>query len=334
MRQQMVEKAKKEGQVVWMGNLAQELKDLLKGFYKKYPFIEIKAIDGRAPETINRVVTESKMGRLSIDGSDISPREMTPFLQSNALAKYEFPSLKEFTGKLQPDHGLYVVYGINPNPHAGYNTKLIPPGGVPKSWDELLSARWKGKTIVTQSRRDFHLIYGWLNRKDGKLNWDYADKLLQRLKQLEPVLGGPGHNTHMARVAAGEFALFPFVSAGTVARLALEGAPVGIIAFPKAFADLHAAVIYKDAPHPASAWLLVDYLLSPEGQFEFTDTVNAELPVNPKAKPGRLAKWMIDQGLTENILDLMPPEEMRETWDPKLLRKATEMYQKTLGYKK
>ena len=93
-------------------------------------------------------------------------------------------------------------------------------------------------------------------------------------------------------------------------------------------------MIYKEAPHPASAWLLVDYLTSPEGQFEYTDVVNAELPLHPKAKPGRLAQWMIGQGLTPEILDMIPPEELRTTWDPKLIRKATDMYQRTLGYKK
>jgi len=34
------------------------------------------------------------------------------------------------------------------------------------------------------------------------------------------------------------------------------------------------------------------------------------LPLHPKAKPGRLAQWMIGQGLTMEILDLLPPEEV------------------------
>jgi iron(III) transport system substrate-binding protein len=334
IRERMIEQAKKEGQVVWMGNLADELRRGLKGFRERYPFIEIKAIDARASQTTNRVVIESRARKLSVDASDISPRDLTPLIQRDVLAKYEFPHLKDFAPEMQPPSGLYVVYGINPNPSVGYNTQLMDPNALPKSWDELLVPKWKGKLIVTQSRRDYHLIYGWLKRKDGQLNWDYADDLLQKIKALDPVLGGAGHNTHMARVAAGEFAFFPFVSAGTVARLALNGAPVGIITFPKAFADLHAAVIYKYAPHPASAWLLVDYLTSPEGQFEYSDVVNAELPVSRKAKPGRVAQWMLDQGLTPEVLDMIPPEELRETWDPKLISKAGTMYQKTLGYRK
>lgn len=333
LQDQMIAQAKKEGEVVFMGDLATELKTLMKGFSKQYPFIQFKAIDARSEETINRVAAEARAGRLSIDVSGMSLEDVEPLLKRNLLAKFESPHLKDFPAGTQPLNGLYVIGQSDPIPHGVYNTKLVPANEVPKSWDEILNPKWKGKIIVSRSRNELPAKLAWLMRKGNDLNWDGSFEFFKKLKQLDVVLGGPGINTHVSRLAAGEFSIFLFPASGSVLRLQRKGAPVKLIAFPKLFGDYEIWTIFKNSAHPASAWLLVDYLLSPEGQFEYTDTVNAVLPLNKKAKPGKLAQSVISQGVTQENSDLMEPDKILQVFTEEVLKKAQTFYFSALGYK-
>jgi len=333
LRDQMIAQAKKEGEVVFMGDLATELKTLLKGFSKKYPFVQLKAIDARSEETINRIAAEAKAGRLSIDVSGMSMEDVEPLMKGNFLAKFESFHLADFPAKTQPRSGLYVVGQLDPIPHGVYSTKLVQPNEVPKSWDDFVNPKWKGKVIVSRSRNELPAKLAWLLRKGNDLNWDASFEFFRKLKQNDVVLGGAGINTHVSRLAAGEFPLFLFPASGSVLRLQNKGAPVKLITFPNLFGDYEVWTVFKDSAHPAAGWLLVDYLISPEGQFEYTDTVNAVLPLNKKASPGKLAQALNGQGVTPENSDLMEPEQILKIFTEEVLKKAQDFYFSTLGYK-
>jgi len=333
LRDEMVAKAKKEGEVVFMGDVATELKTLLKGFFKRYPFIQLKGIEARSGDTINRVAAETKAGRLSVDVSGMSLDRVVPLERQNLLAKFDSPHLRDFPPWSQPSSKLYAVGQSNPLPQGVVNTNLVPPAEMPKSWNEMLDPKWKGKTIVSRSRSDIPAQVAWLFRKGDQLNWERSFEIFTRIKQLDPILGDTGINAHVARVAAGEFSLFWFPASGSVLRLQLKGAPVRLIAFPKMFTDYRVWMIFNGAPHPAAAWLLVDYFLSPEGQFELSDTVDGILPLNTKAAPGKLAKMLIDQGFVPENLDLSGPEKLLEIFSEEVAKKSDNFYFNAMGYK-
>lgn len=91
--------------------------------------------------------------------------------------------------------------------------------------------------------------------------------------------------------------------------------------------------VLKDASHPAAAWLLVDYLTSPEGQFDYTDVISAKLALNKRAKPGKLAKWMVEQGATLDNGDLLDPAQAPKVFSEEALKKSEDFYFKLLGIK-
>lgn len=333
LRDEMVAKAKKEGEVVFMGDVATELKTLLKGFFKQYPFIQLKGVDARAGDTINRVSTEAKAGRISIDVSGMSFDDVGSLLQLNLLARFDSPHLRDFPSWSQPSSRLYVVGQTNPLPQGVYNTNLVPPAEVPKSWEDMIHPKWKGKVIISRSRDEVPAQMAWLFRKGDQLNWERSFELFRKLKELNPSLGGPGINTHVARVAAGEFSMFWFPASGSVLRLQLKGAPIKMATFPKMYGDYRVWMTFKDAPHPASAWLLIDYFLSPEGQFELSDTVDGILPLNRKAKPGKLGQMLIEQGFVSENVDLVEPDKLLHVFTDEVVKKAQTFYANTLGYK-
>ena len=330
LRDQMIAKAKKEGKVVVAGSIADDIKRHLTGFRKKYPFITVKDLEMNTKDTVNRVSLEARAGRLSIDWSGISEDGSEIFVRRGLLAKYEFPHLKDFVPGTQPPHGLYVGGLGNPRIQGAYNKELISPKDVPKSWEDMGNPKFKGMTMISRSSEEIPGRLAWLWQKDGKWDWERAFDLFRKLKAQEPVIGR-GYTGGMQRVAAGEVGIFWFVPATVPGRLALKGAPLGLIAFPKMFGGLRAWSIFKQAPHPASAWLLMDYITSPEGQFEFTDKAAGFIPLNRKAKPGSMADWIVERGATVENTQFVDLSRLKEIYSPKVQKKSEQFFFKLLG---
>lgn len=333
LRDQMIAKAKKEGALVAAGSNARELRTKLKGFKKLYPFITVKGVKGNTSNTVNRVVTEAKANRLTIDLVAIDDSGAELLAKRGLLAKYEFPHLADFLKGTQPKHGLYVDLFGNPRVQGVYNKNLVKPEDVPKTWDDILSKKWRGKTLISRSSEEFpaRLAYIWRS-KSGKLNWDRSFKFFSTLiKNQKPAIAR-GYSGGNQRVAAGEVHIFWFPAIGNAVRLAVnKGAPVGLIAFPTFPITYRSHGILKGAPHQASAWLMVDYLTSPAGQYDYSSTVSAKLNLNKKAKPGTLSKWMNENGATNANGDLSDPTDTSKVYTEKVLKKSEDFFFKQLG---
>ncbi len=334
LRAKMIAKAKKEGALVTGGSNATEFRDKLKGFKKLYPFIRIKAVTANTSNTINRVVLEAKAKRLTMDLVGIDDAGAELLARKGLLSKHRFPHLKDFVKNTQPAHGLYVDIVGNPRVQGVYNTKLIPKDQVPKSWDDVKSKKWKGKTMLSRSSEEFPARLAFIWRKDGKMNWDRSFKFFGELIDNQKPIIGRGYSGGNQRVAAGEVGIFWFAAIGAAARLAVrKKAPVALIAFPNFPITYRSLSILKGAKNPASAWLMIDYLTSPAGQLEYTTVVSAKLPLNKKAKAGPLAQWMIDQGANTKNGALSDPAVAAKLYSDAALKKSENFYFKKLGIK-
>ncbi|MDP2644149.1 MAG: extracellular solute-binding protein [Desulfobacterales bacterium] len=305
LRDTMIAQAKKEKQLVIGGGNADETRDELVNFRKMYPFIAMKAIVANTASTINRIVAESRAGRMSTDLVSVGTDALEMLTEEKLLQKMEFPHLKDFPAETQPHHGYYVQAFYNPRVQGAYNTDLVPPNEVPRSWEDMVDPKWKDKTMISSTVDELPARLAWLWRgKDGKWDWERSFDFFRKLEKHKPLLAS-GMRGGINRLAAGETAIFWFPAIGAPARLHFSGAPVGLFAFPKIIGPFRSFGISKGAPNPASAWLYLDYLTSPQGQYDYTELVAATLPANKKAKPGKLARWVMSQGGTlENIVPL------------------------------
>ena len=171
------------------------------------------------------------------------------------------------------------------------------------------------------------MAYLW--GKNKQLDWERSFDFFTKLAAQKPMIGR-GYRGGTKRVAAGEVAIFWLPAVGPAARLAARGAPVGLIAFPKFTGTFRSFAVLKDARHPASAWLMIDYLTSPEGQFEYTDVISGKVTVNKKAKTGKLGKWLVEQGATvENTV----PLDAELVFNDKVQKKSETFFFKLLGIK-
>ena len=333
MRAKMIEKAKKEGAFVVAGSNAAEFRDKLKGFRKKYPWLQVKAFDANTSATINRVVTEAKAGKLTIDMVGVDESGTESLAQKGLLKGYDYPHMKDMIGNTQPKHGQYVDGFMNPRVQGIYNTDLVKPADAPKNWDDMTSAKYKGLTLLSRSSEEFPSRLAWLWGSTAKLNWEKSfDFFTKMVKNQQPAIGR-GYSGGTKRVAAGDVGIFWFPALGTYSKLKAKGAPVEMIAFPKFPMTFRSYAIMKDAPNPAGAWLLIDYLMSPEGQFEYTNVVSAKVVVNKNAKSGKLAKILVDGGATEKNAALVEPATAAKIYTPAVLKKSEDFFFRLLGIK-
>jgi iron(III) transport system substrate-binding protein len=328
MREQMIARAQQEKEVVVADNQADQFQSALKGFHSRYPFITIKGYKASTSTIVNRVITEGKAGRPSIDLVGVSNDAMDLVAKAGVLGKQEaMPHLQDFFPGHQPEHGLYYNVLVTFTVQGIYNMELVPRREVPKSWDEMAEPKWTGKALMARETEEAPARVAWLLRnKNGELNWERSFNLFKKLAEQKPIIVA-NHREGVQRVAAGEAAVFWFGSMVPAAVTFSKGGPLGLVAFPKMQGRYRGYGVLKGARHPAAAWLMMDHLASPEGQFEYTEDIGPTPLLNKKAKPGKMARWLMEYGI--RVEDVEFPKA--EVFSDEVVKKSQTFYLQLLG---
>jgi iron(III) transport system substrate-binding protein len=130
---------------------------------------------------------------------------------------------------------------------------------MPKSYDDLLHPRWKGKMVLdTQDADWFHTLLEHWGEEKGLA-------FMKRLAQLQPEMR-TGHTLEAQLLAAGEYSISPILYGYRVAQIMAEGAPVDFTMFDPVISKPRMSALAKQAPHPHAAILFLDWIIGPEAQ--------------------------------------------------------------------
>ncbi|MBM2831269.1 MAG: iron transporter substrate-binding protein [Dehalococcoidia bacterium] len=319
--QQLVEAAKKEGGEVtlWVHTIAEQI-NLTKLFQARYPFLKMNIWNSQGAEILAKLAEESKAGRHSVDVLILSS-EMADARTMGLLSEYEFPNVVGWTN--QPKHNFSRGLG-----GAGrvivYNTNVVAPAEVPKTYEDLTSTKWAGKTFMSTSGEDTPLFWAYLWREGDKLNWDKAFSFWGDVAKNSKPLVASGFSGPLARLAAGEKALFLPVSTPSTMRLMSLGAPIAIAPLGSVSGDMASIGLAKDAPHPNSARLLIDWLTSSEGVLAYANPTQYFV-VDPKLTSKSVTNSRFKALNIE--WDALPPEAMNS----ENLKKSSDFWMKALG---
>lgn len=163
-----------------------------------------------------------------------------------------------------------------------YNTETIPAGEEPHTLDDLLQPRWQGQiawSSVAGSATGAGFIGAILRERGEQKGMDYL-----RALSAQHIVGVPVQaRALLDQVISGEYPLMlqGFNSQVVVAKA--KGAPVDWIPMTPATGVLIVGSVIRDAPHPAAARLLLDFLVSEEGQRIFRD--HDYIPADPGIPP-------------------------------------------------
>jgi iron(III) transport system substrate-binding protein len=140
-----------------------------------------------------------------------------------------------------------------------YNSRLLKPDEVPRSYQELLLPKWKGKMGFVLSHTEWY--FAMLQMMGEEKGRQYMDALSK-----QNVHARIGSSLMSQLMLAGEFPLLISQYPTGVEELKKTGAPVDWIPLDPWFVyPIGIAVTAKNS-HPAAARLYVDFVLSEEGQ--------------------------------------------------------------------
>ncbi len=301
----LVEGAKKEGKVVWYTVDAPKTNEILTdAFGKKYPFIEVQFIRGKSRAIVDRILNETRANRYLFDLATTSTETFNLYPVEQVFAQYTSPAKDGIPQSRKGDRWASAFIFIRT---LGYNTNMVKEEDVPKTWQDLLDPRWKGKIMFDESSLP---EVATLYRRWGK---EKATAYLDKLGKSGNLQIQRGRNVMSQLLAAGEAPLGVTIYAYEIEELKQKQAPVEWALIDPSPGVLQIMSIGRRAPHPYSAALLYDFVLGPDGQKIFADM--NRVPANPQvsSKTARM-----DATIKDPRFVLETPEGAKSTGDDAL----------------
>ena len=255
----VVKAARQERNINYYGapDLAIALEPVFQLFHQKYG-VEVGFTGGRGRENYDRILSEQRAGRYVADIMSTGAISMSSLKWKGLLVPYLPANLRyiseEFFDRDKVLIPLYLnIYGIL------INTTAVNRDAEPKSWKDLLDARWKGK-ILADDLRGAGGGSVWFTVAYKTLGQSYLEALAKQELQFRPQ-----YLENEKAVARGEYPIYLPAIAGSIARL--KGAPVKWIAPSDGVTyALISQGFVKNAPHPNAAKLWANFQIGPKAQ--------------------------------------------------------------------
>ncbi len=259
--EKLIRAAKKEGTVVLYHSLSRRvLKVVAAEFEKKYG-IKVNWTRKGTGGIIRMVSAEQLAGVLKCD--IVSTGDPTSFIRwkkEGVLMKYVTPNTPRFRKGLAEPEGWYTPSRTT-FASMSYSTKRVAKSELPKSWEDVLDPKWKGRIAIVDPRKSGPARW-WLGSIITKYGWGYIEKLAKN----KPLLLKAA-STAAVTLISGEVDLLVVSNEHDLVRREAKGEPVAPI-YPKEGIVIKTSPvgICANAPHPNAAKLWIDWESGPEGQ--------------------------------------------------------------------
>ena len=266
----LVEGAKKEGTVTWLGSALEEtaaVKAIEAAFKKKYGLpdsFKLSATRKSVGEMPPIIEQEIKANKVSYDIVNVSNFAWwLDLIKRNEVMAYESPEYKNYSLPEQSgfNYRPYFVsdaYTFIPT----WNKRAMPNLQI-KSYNDLLKPELKGKIVTSAAHVNVTALNAFLAMKIAM-----GDDFWQKLAKQEPVIIQSSAQ-RMDAVASGEY---PVTTTGVPGDIWVQTQTKKVdylaYAYPEegvSFQALSTGILAK-APHPNAAKLFIDFFRSKEAQ--------------------------------------------------------------------
>jgi iron(III) transport system substrate-binding protein len=255
----LVESAKKEGKLVFYTSVETEFaRALTAGFEAKYPFIKTDIFRSTHDKILSRMNVERKTGTYTADAVSVGEFETYHMQKMGFIAAYKSPFAAAYPEGFKDPNGYWTDLYDNLIVTA-YNTTRVKRDELPRSYEDLLHPRWKGRMVFDENEdRWFANMLHLMGEKKGM-------QFMQALAKQEVAIRR-GRSLATQLLGAGEFDLQIVAYWYRPHLMKKKGAPVDWIGIEPAIVALHPISVIEKAPHPNAARLFIDFALSEEGQ--------------------------------------------------------------------
>ena len=259
-RDKLVELAEKEGKLDLYTSMTADVADVVSSAFTDEFGVDVNVYRAGSETVLQRILQEQGANYRGNDVVETNATELFALNKERFLAEYKgarrdlVPDAGKFEGWTATRFNLFAP---------SWNTKLVPAGQQPKTWEDLADPKWDGKLSMELADYDWYLtLYGYW-RSQGKSDQE-IDKLFADMAQGAKI--AKGHTVQGELLSAGQFSVVASNYSYIVERAKKKGAPVDYLPFVQpVIARPNGVGLMKTAQHPAAAMLFTDWLLE-DGQ--------------------------------------------------------------------
>jgi len=269
-----------EGEVnYWSTSDPDDFAEEIAPFEQEYPDITVNYTNIVPADATQQLITELQAGHsLSADAFTMDLASAAPLLDAGVIADFDYGALgiDESHVTAEGDVRMFRVFrdliGI------AYNPQTTSEADLPKSWDDLLDPKWKGKVIV-----DPRGVYvGGLGAAWGED--EAVDWFGTFLDEAEPQVL-MGSTASLQAVESDQALLSTSATASAVLQQQADGAPIDIAYLDVVTSQDKYGMLVSGAAHPNAAACFLGWWGGPEGQaqqlaveLKANDDAPADLP--------------------------------------------------------
>jgi len=256
----LIEAAKKEGgKVVAYGSLEGASLDPIAEAFEKKTGIKVEYFRASATKAMERALTELRAGKATFDVMVNNSGAIEIMRKENVFAKYISPSANGFP-KDEIDPQLGPAYRHTPIGII-YNKSVINPADAPKSLEDLLNPKFRGKVVMPDPTQHTTTMQ-WLASLYKIMGKEKADKFIRDLGATKPILA-ESFASSAERVSTGETPI-AISLVRYVVTFAEKTAPVDYVRISKMLSTGQFLALSHKAPRPSAGKAFIDFFLTPE----------------------------------------------------------------------
>lgn len=309
------ERARQKGKVVWYtASFPTEMREALEKRFTEETGIRLSTYAGGGGQVASRLRTERQTGANNVDVIDLGDMEIVNGLIRDGLLRTFAPKGGETLDAVCKDPRNYFFGFYNWVLMLEYNTAVLTADSVPKTFDDLIDGRFKGKIVIPDPARSTAGL-GLIKAMVATKGWDWVERFVRNDPLVMAITSGI-----QPTVIKGERPIAVMTSQ-FVSKTMEDKGPVAFVTSEFLFASPDVLGILKDAPNPEGAELFVEFLLSRAAQ-ETVRTYGTYSCRNDVPPPYRMPA-MKDAGMKHKLVPSigMEPREIAERFH-KLLRAA------------
>lgn len=306
-----VEAAKKEGTLTLYTTIAEkDLPAIIKPFEEKYG-IKVNVWRAGTDKVLQRAVAETRAKRYDVDAVHFGAPEMEALSREKILAPVNSPVQKDLLPGSVPAHKEWAATILSVWVQA-YNTQAIRKSELPKTYQDLLDPKWKGKLGIEAKNDDWFatVVHQMGSEQQGV-------EFFRKLSATNGISPRQGHTLLTNMVVSGEVPMALTVYNYMPEQAKKKGAPIDWFVIEPAIARANAIGIARHAQHPNAALLFYEYLLGPDGQQAMVSI--DYVPTNTKVVSPLKGVKIIQ---TDPIRSLDESDKWKKLFEETVLRKA------------
>ena len=295
--QRLLAAAKKEGSLTFYTTIAEkDIPTIVLPFEKKYG-IKINIWRAGTDKVLQRTLAEAAARRYEVDAIHFGSPEMEALHREKILQPVTSPYFRELIPGALPAHREWVATILSVWVQS-YNTNLVKKQDLPKTYQDLLDPKWKGKLGIEVKNQE------WFSTVAEELGGESGIRFFRELVAKNGMSVRQGHSLLNNMVISGEVPMALTVYNYLAETAKQKGAPIDWFAIEPAVARSNAIGIARRAPHPNAGLLFYDYMITeaqkPFASLDYVPT-NSNVPsplknirfklVDPVSVLDQMDKW-------------------------------------------